>query len=127
MGDSNANTGYSSCEDKVQTEAMARSQISSAPEQQRTGKTAGKYFQPNFSQQSRQSRQSQYPIKNLVQLTKSYEDDRSSSRSPSPGEGWHGPVLQRTRPVPVKYYGRLQPGHQGFSRDGWTEIPIQRI
>ena len=146
----NPDTGYSSCEDKAETEAMVRYNI----EQQRTGKAAGKYFQNNFR---RLSQQSQYPIKNLVQVTQSYQDntparrerDRSSSPPVSPasspgevqaeltvGEGWHGPVLQRTRPVPVKYYGHLQlstshrekPGQdQFFSRDGWTEIPIQRI
>ena len=53
-------------------------------------------------------------------------------------EGWHGPVTQRTRPVPVKSYGRLVISPQlsrcggqqlelPFNRDGWTEIPIQRL
>ena len=154
--DNNPDTGYSSCEDKAETEAMARYNIFSPPEQPRSGKAAGKYFQNNFSQLSQQRHQSQYPIKNLVQVTKTYQDqsperrqrDRSSSTSRTgevPGElsvaeGWHGPVLQRTRAVPVKGYGQLQvststsPGQlqgagrdQFFSRDGWTEIPIQRI
>ena len=135
--ESNPDTGYSSCEDKAETEA--RYNIHSDPEEQRTGKVASRSFQQNFSGLR------QYPIKNLVQITMSSQDDRErqrerSSPSPSPSrarevtEGWHGPVLQRTRPVPVKFYGRLEVAsscygdQQGFfNRDGWTEIPIQRI
>ena len=142
--DNNPDTGYSSCEDKAETEV--RYNISFPPEEQRTGK-AEKSFQNNYSGLL------QYPIKNLVQGTNSSQAERGRQRERSPSssssgprevteglavtEGWHGPVRQRTRAVPVKYYGRLQvpvssDGQQAgqdqfFRRDGWTEIPIQRI
>ena len=139
MSDNDPDTGYSSCED-----TEARYNISSPREEQRTGKAGN-------SPQNNSSELHQYPIKNLVQGTTSCQDDRGARRhsrsSSCSGDGltetegwqWHGPVTQRTRPVPLKYYGRLQvsscsdsEGQQAgkdqfFRRDGWTEIPIQRI
>ena len=116
----NPDTGYNSCDDKAETDV------------------------------SQLRHQSRYPIKNLVEMTNSQQDitadrgpsSRSSSRprevpeGPTVTEGWHGPVLQRTRAVPVRCYGRIQVStsqpaqvrsDQFFNRDGWTEIPIQRI
>ena len=51
-------------------------------------------------------------------------------------DGWHGPVVQRTRPAPRRGFGSLEvatatapaPVRGSFSNmEGWVEIPIQRL
>jgi len=115
---------------------------------------------------------SQYPIKNLLRNGRSnqhidqnqplYSRPSSSSRRMSPipastdrirvEDGWHGPVVQRVRPVPKKCWGQLEISpsveekqldqqlnidnlsrknsfkggkRNSFNKSGWVEIPIQ--
>jgi len=77
---------------------------------------------------------SEYPIKNLIRCN-------YSSSSNHVEDGWHGPVVQRTREAPRKYFGKLEISENndsalfnetfrknGFAnQEGWIEIPVKRL
>jgi len=97
----------------------------------------------------------EYPIKNLRKFNVPDQSLFTKKINPLPPledyDGWHGPVLERTRPVPNKCFGKLeiscdmQPSEvkntincnskediiknifEENKRTGWIPIPIQRL
>ena len=96
---------------------------------------------------------SEYPIKNLIRYSSQqifygkintkikFSRCNYSSSSNHVEDGWHGPVVQRTREAPRKYFGKLEISENndsalfnetfrknGFAnQEGWIEIPIKRL
>merc|ERR1711936_98792 len=97
----------------------------------------------------------EYPIKNFRKFNVPDQSLFTKKINPLPPledyDGWHGPVLERTRPVPNKCFGKLelscdmQPSElkntidynnkedviknifEENKRTGWIPIPIQRL
>ena len=84
--------------------------------------------------------QEEYPIQNLRRFNLPDQSLFSKKISPLPPledfNGWHGPVIEKTRTVPSKCFGKLevsckvQPTETKLNtlqRNGWVSIPIQRF
>jgi len=83
----------------------------------------------------------EYPIQNMRKFNLPDQSIFSKKISPLPPledfDGWHGPVLERTRSVPQKCFGKLElscqvePAQNMFDsqmrNQGWVSIPIQRL
>jgi len=82
----------------------------------------------------------EYPIQNLRKFNLPDQSLFTKKINPLPPledfDGWHGPVLERTRTVPKKCFGKLElsckidPPESKFDpmkRQGWVSIPIQRL
>ena len=82
----------------------------------------------------------EYPIQNLRKFNLPDQSLFTKKINPLPPladfDGWHGPVLERTRTVPKKCFGKLElsckiePSGSKFDpmqRQGWVSIPIQRL
>lgn len=133
-----SDTGYVSCEEKDQIFL--------------TESSALEYDEPIHSEIKEHEDQSgrglrafsEYPIKNLVRGSQqrhneSWENKKSSPKNKTDvNDGWHGPVIQKTRHAPKKFFGILDvcqtfnskptSRRNSFSKqDDWIEIPIQRL
>ena len=83
----------------------------------------------------------EYPIQNMRKFNLPDQSIFSKKINPLPPledfDGWHGPVLERTRTVPKKCFGKLELSCQLNQADksldaqvqnrGWVSIPIQRL
>jgi len=81
----------------------------------------------------------EYPIQNMRKFNLPDQSIFSKKISPLPPlehlDGWHGPVLERTRTVPKKCFGKLEISCKLGQADkildsqdkGWVSIPIQRL
>jgi len=83
----------------------------------------------------------EYPIQNLRKFNLPDQSIFSKKINPLPPledfDGWHGPVLERTRTVPQKCFGKLELSCQveptqniaepTVQSQGWVSIPIQRL
>jgi len=82
----------------------------------------------------------EYPIQNLRRFNLPDQSIFSKKINPLPPledfDGWHGPVLERTRTVPKKCFGKLElsckvePSESIFDpkqKQRWVSIPIQRL
>jgi len=83
----------------------------------------------------------EYPIQNMRKFNLPDQSIFSKKINPLPPledfDGWHGPILERTRTVPKKCFGKLELSCQLNQADksldaqvqnrGWVSIPIQRL
>jgi len=83
----------------------------------------------------------EYPIQNMRKFNLPDQSIFSKKINPLPPlehfDGWHGPILERTRTVPKKCFGKLELSCKLNQADkipespvqdkGWVSIPIQRL